>query len=322
MRFFFIAVISMTNVAIVFPGQGSQSVGMMTAWNDYQSIAENVYSQASEALGYDLWKIVSDGPESDLNQTHITQPAMLCAGVACWQITQQSNALPEPKMMAGHSLGEYTALVCANSMDLSSAVKLVAKRGELMQSAVAVGEGSMAAIIGLDDEDVIRACEIVKEGIVEAVNFNAPGQVVIAGNKSAVETAMANAKILGAKRALPLPVSVPSHCSLMREAADQLKEALDAVDLVMPGVPVVHNQNASIASSTDEIRDLLKKQLYQPVKWVESVQAIHASGIDTLVECGPGKVLTGLTRRIEKSMQAQAVFDAASLQKTIESFSE
>lgn len=319
---FFIAVISMTNVAIVFPGQGSQSVGMMTAWDDYQTIVESVYSQASEALGYDLWKIVSEGPDNELNQTHITQPAMLCAGVACWQIAQQSNALPEPKMMAGHSLGEYTALVCANSIDLASAVKLVAQRGELMQSAVAVGEGSMAAIIGLDDEDVIKACEIVKEGIVEAVNFNAPGQVVIAGNKQAVETAMANTKILGAKRALPLPVSVPSHCSLMREAADQLGEALDDINIAMPQIPVIHNQNAAVANSTDEIRDLLIKQLYQPVKWVESVQTMHSKGIDTLVECGPGKVLAGLTRRIEKSMQGHAVFDAASLQKTIESFSE
>lgn len=320
---FFIAVISMTNVAIVFPGQGSQSVGMMTAWGDYQTIVQSVYSEASEALGYDLWKIVSEGPESELNQTHITQPAMLCAGVACWQIAQQSNTLVAvPKMMAGHSLGEYTALVCANSINLSSAVKLVAQRGELMQSAVALGEGSMAAIIGLDDEDVIRACEIVKEGVVEAVNFNAPGQVVIAGNKQAVETAMANTKILGAKRALPLPVSVPSHCSLMREAAEQLGEALDTVNIAMPQIPVVHNQNAAVAKSTDEIRDLLIKQLYQPVKWVESVQTMHAKGIDTLVECGPGKVLTGLTRRIEKSMQGHAIFDAASLQKTIESFSE
>lgn len=319
---FFIAVISMTNVAIVFPGQGSQSVGMMTAWGDHQTIVESVYSQASEALGYDLWKVVSEGPESELNQTHITQPAMLCAGVACWRILQQSNVIPEPKMMAGHSLGEYTALVCAKSMDLVSAVRLVAKRGELMQSAVAMGEGAMAAIIGLDDEDVIRACAGVKIGVVEAVNFNAPGQVVIAGNKDAVEIAIGNAKALGAKRALPLPVSVPSHCSLMRNAAEQLGETLDSIDIVMPQIPVIHGQSASSANSTDEVRELIKKQLYKPVKWVESVQIMHSKGIDTLVECGPGKVLAGLTRRIEKSMQGHAIFDEASLQKTIESFSE
>lgn len=312
----------MTNVAIVFPGQGSQSVGMMTAWGDHQAIVESVYAQASEALGYDLWEIVREGPESELNQTHITQPAMLCAGVACWEIVKQADFFANPTMMAGHSLGEYTALVCAESLDLAIAVKLVAKRGELMQSAVAVGEGSMAAIIGLDDKDVIQACADVNEGIVEAVNFNAPGQVVIAGNKLAVEVAMSNAKELGAKRALPLPVSVPSHCSLMREAADALGEALDDINIAMPQIPVIHNQNAEIANSTDEIRGLLIKQLYQPVKWVESVQTMHAKGINTLIECGPGKVLAGLTRRIEKSMLGQAIFDAASLQKTIESFSE
>ncbi len=312
----------MTNVAIVFPGQGSQSVGMMTAWNEYQTIVESTYSQASEALGYDLWKIVSEGPESELNQTHITQPAMLCAGVACWSILQQSSDLAKPAMLAGHSLGEYTALVCAESLDLATAVQLVTKRGELMQSAVAVGEGSMAAIIGLDDKDVIQACANVSEGVVQAVNFNAPGQVVIAGNKHAVEVAMSNAKELGAKRALPLPVSVPSHCSLMREAAEALGEALDDINIAMPQIPVIHNQNAAVANSADEIRDLLIKQLYQPVKWVESVQTMHSKGIDTLVECGPGKVLAGLTRRIDKSMQGHAVFDAASLQKTIESFSE
>lgn len=312
----------MTNVAIVFPGQGSQSVGMMTAWDDFQTIVQNVYAEASEALGYDLWKVVSEGPESELNQTHITQPAMLCAGVACWRIMQKSNSLTEPQIMAGHSLGEYTALVCAESLNLTSAVKLVARRGDLMQSAVAVGEGSMAAIIGLEDKDVIQACANVKQGVAEAVNFNAPGQVVIAGSKQAVELAMSNAKELGAKRALPLPVSVPSHCSLMREAADQLGETLEDVDIAMPRIPVIHNQNAATAGSTDEIRGLLIKQLYQPVKWVESVQNMHAKGIDTLVECGPGKVLTGLTRRIEKSMQGHAIFDAASLQKTIDSLSE
>ncbi len=312
----------MAKLAFVFPGQGSQSVGMMATWNHNQSTVDNVYNQASEVLGYDLRKLVNEGPDSELNKTEITQPAMLCAGVASWQIIQQSGELAEPQLMAGHSLGEYTALVCSQSIELSSAVSLVAKRGALMQSAVATGEGSMAAIIGLTDEGVIRACSDVDSGIVEAVNFNAPGQVVIAGNKQSVEKAMENAKLLGAKRALPLPVSVPSHCSLMQPAAEQLADELEKTNINMPAIPVIHNQSADVASSTDEIRALLKKQIYQPVRWVESVQKMHAQGIECLIECGPGKVLSGLTRRIEKSMQGQAVFDAASLEKTIESFTE
>jgi len=312
----------MTNTAFVFPGQGSQSVGMMTTWGDHQTVVQTVYDEASENLGYDLWKLVSEGPETELNNTEITQPAMLCAGVASWRVVQQCGGFPEARMMAGHSLGEYTALVCSQSLNLGDAVNLVAKRGALMQTAVAAGEGSMAAIIGLADEDVIRACGDVENGVVEAVNFNAPGQVVIAGNKQAVEKAMENAKGLGAKRALPLPVSVPSHCSLMQQAAEQLGTELDTLDITMPGVTIIHNQNANLANSVDEIRDLLKKQLYQPVKWVESIKHMHAKGIVNLVECGPGKVLSGLTRRIEKSMQGHAVFDADSLTKTKESLAE
>jgi len=312
----------MTEIAIVFPGQGSQSVGMMADWGGYQKVVQDIYAQASEALAYDLWKIVSEGPVEKLNQTEITQPAMLCAGVACWQIIRGLDAFPQAQLMAGHSLGEYTALVCSGSFDLESAVKLVAKRGRLMQSAVLAGEGSMAAIIGLPDEEVRKACSQVDSGIVEAVNFNAPGQVVIAGQKSAVEAAMENAKALGAKRALPLPVSVPSHCSLMRSAADELFETLESIPIKMPELPVIHNQNAEVAKSVDEIRFVLKKQLYQPVKWVESVMAMHSQGIECLVECGPGKVLSGLTRRIEKELRAEAVFDTASLEKTIQSFSE
>jgi [acyl-carrier-protein] S-malonyltransferase len=303
--------------AIVFPGQGSQSVGMMTHWGDYQSLVIDVYAEASEALGYDLWQVVCEGPEERLNRTEITQPAMLCAGVACWQILQQSNAMPAIELMAGHSLGEYTALVCAQSLDLSSAVKLVAKRGKLMQSAVAVGEGAMAAIIGLGDEEVKIVCSNVTSGVVEAVNFNAPGQVVIAGQKTAVEEAMQQAKSLGAKRALPLPVSVPSHCSLMEQAANELFEMLEATSFAMPSIAVVHNQNAGIAENQDEIRQLLKKQLYQPVQWVDSVIYMHSRGIGRLIECGPGKVLSGLARRIDKSLESAAVFDSDSLEKTI-----
>ena len=309
----------MTSFAYVFPGQGSQSVGMMTAWDDHQSSVVEVFDEASEALGSDLWALVSKGPEAILNQTEVTQPAMLCSGVASWLVASQQPGMPQAGMMAGHSLGEYTALVCAGSLELASAVKLVAHRGQLMQSAVAAGEGAMAAIIGLTDEEVQQVCTKIKCGVVEAVNFNAPGQVVIAGETAAVEAAMSSAKTRGAKRALPLPVSVPSHCSLMKDAARQLAEELETLPIKMPGVPIVHNQSASIATSTDEIRERLQLQLYQPVKWVASVELMHASGMTTLIECGPGKVLTGLTRRIEKSLQAYAVFDADSLDNTQQS---
>jgi len=312
----------MTSFAYVFPGQGSQSVGMMSAWEDYQPVVAEVFNEASDALGYDLWALVSEGPEARLNQTEMTQPAMLCADVACWRIISAQAGMPEAAMMAGHSLGEYSALVCAGSLELTSAVKLVAHRGQLMQSAVEAGEGSMAAIIGLADEDVLKACAAITDGVVEAVNFNAPGQVVIAGESAAVEAAMAQAKTLGAKRALPLPVSVPSHCSLMKDAARQLAEELETLPVKMPQIPVVHNQSASVATSVDEIRERLQLQLYQPVKWVASVELMHARGITTLVECGPGKVLTGLARRIEKSLQAFAVFDADSLDNTQQSIGD
>lgn len=304
----------MSKNAIVFPGQGSQSLGMMTSWEDHQSTVHDLYAEASEALGYDLWAVVTEGPESKLNQTEITQPAMLCAGVASWEIMKMDSAA-EAELMAGHSLGEYTALVCAGSISLLDAVKLVRTRGQLMQSAVAEGEGSMAAIMGLDDADVIKACESVTTGIVEAVNFNAPGQVVIAGQANAVTEAMSNAGDLGAKRALPLSVSVPSHCSLMNDAAEQLADALQGVNMVMPKIPVVHNQNAGIADSVADIRELLKLQLFKPVKWVDCVQIMASKGIDTLVECGPGRVLAGLTRRINRDLTAHAIYDAASLLK-------
>jgi [acyl-carrier-protein] S-malonyltransferase len=312
----------MTNFAYVFPGQGSQSVGMMNAWEEHQSSVIEVFNEASEALGYDLWALVSKGPEARLNETEVTQPAMLCAGVASWRVASQQPDMPQAVMMAGHSLGEYSALVCAGSLELTSAVKLVAHRGQLMQAAIAAGEGAMAAIIGLTDEDVLKACAAINSGVVEAVNFNAPGQVFIAGETAAVEAAMTQAKELGAKRALPLPVSVPSHCSLMKDAARQLAEELETLTIKMPEIPIVHNQSASVAASIDEIRERLQLQLYQPVKWVASVEQMHAGGVTTLVECGPGKVLTGLARRIEKSLQAFAVFDADSLENMHQSIGE
>jgi [acyl-carrier-protein] S-malonyltransferase len=312
----------MTNFAYVFPGQGSQSVGMMNAWEEHQSSVIEVFNEASDALGYDLWALVSKGPEARLNETEVTQPAMLCAGVASWRLASQQADMPQAVMMAGHSLGEYSALVCAGSLELSSAVQLVAHRGQLMQAAVAADAGAMAAIIGLSDEDVVEACATISSGVVEAVNFNAPGQVVIAGETAAVEAAMTQAKEMGAKRALPLPVSVPSHCSLMKDAARQLAEELETLPVKMPNIPIVHNQSASVATSIDEIRERLQLQLYQPVKWVASVELMHARGVTTLVECGPGKVLTGLTRRIEKSLQAFAVFDADSLENMQQSIGE
>ncbi|MEE8364536.1 MAG: ACP S-malonyltransferase [Gammaproteobacteria bacterium] len=312
----------MAKIACVFPGQGAQSVGMMTVWGDYQTLVKETYAQASDALGYDLWKLVSEGPEERLNQTEITQPAMLCAGVVCWKIATQQIEIPNASLMAGHSFGEYSALVCAQSLDLESAVKLVAKRGILMQSAVATGAGSMAVILGLDDIAVIEACAKVQEGIVEATNFNAPGQVAIAGHKASVDAALVNAKAMGAKRTLPLAVSVPSHSSLMQDAAEELFEVFNSINFSMPIIPIIHNQNAGIAQSVDEIKQLLRKQLYQPVRWADGVREMHTQGIECLVECGPGKVLSGLTRRIEKTMHAQAVFDTASLENTIQYFSE
>lgn len=311
----------MTNLAFVFPGQGSQSVGMMNAWEDHQTLVDDVFKEASDALSYDLKDLVSSGPAEKLNQTEITQPAMLASGVAAFRVWQSLN-LPTASVYAGHSLGEYTALVCANSLKFADAVKLVAERGRLMQSAVADGEGAMAAIIGLEDEDVVKACALVEQGIVSAVNFNSPGQVVIAGNKASVEKAMENAKELGAKRALPLPVSVPSHCALMQSAADQLAQTLKEVEIKMPEVQVLHNQNAQAANTENEIRELLRLQLFQPVLWVDCVNTMHKAQADTLIEFGPGKVLTGLTRRINKSMNGLAVFDKDSLDKTIQTIAE
>ena len=312
----------MIKYAYVFPGQGSQSVGMMAAWEDRQSIVDEVFATASEVLGYDLRSLVGNGPEEELNRTEVTQPAMLCAGVASWRVASSTAGMPPAAMMAGHSLGEYTALVCGGSIELGDAVRLVARRGQLMQSAVASGEGAMAAIIGLDDDEVVAACARADTGVVEAVNFNAPGQVVIAGARAAVEQAMAIAQQAGARRALPLPVSVPSHCSLMREAAEQLGAELEQLEIGMPVLPVVHNQNAAVAGSVEEIRERLRLQLHQPVKWVASVREMHRAGIGGLIECGPGKVLTGLTRRIEKSLQGFAVFDAESLAVTQQSIGE
>ncbi len=305
------------SLAFVFPGQGSQSIGMLSDFAAAHPIVTETFDQASTALGYDLWKVVQAGPVEKLNQTEVTQPAMLAAGVATWRVWQSQNEV-KPVVMAGHSLGEYTALVCAGVMAFEDAIKLVAERGRLMQSAVPEGEGAMAAILGLDDDVVIDTCDRASLGeVVSAVNFNSPGQIVIAGKKAAVERAVEIAKAEGAKRALLLPVSVPSHCSLMAPAAEQLKANMAEIKFNTPEIPVINNVDVKAEVDPDAIRNALARQLYSPVRWVEIIEAMSAQGVGHVVECGPGKVLAGLNKRIVKSMVAMPVFDPASLEKAL-----
>lgn len=299
--------------AFVFPGQGSQSVGMLDALADAHPLVTQTFAEASDAMGTDLWRLVHEGPDDELNRTDRTQPAMLAAGVAVWRVLQQTG-VPAPAVMAGHSLGEYTALVCAGALDFADAVSLVADRGRFMQDAVPSGEGAMAAILGLSDEQVADVCDAAAQGeVVQPVNYNAPGQVVIAGGAAAVERAVAGAKEAGAKRAMPLPVSVPSHCALMAPAAERLAERLREIAVQPPQIPVIHNVDVASTNDADAIRDRLVRQLHSPVRWVETIQALAARGVDTVVECGPGKVLSGLTRRIDKTLDSRAVHDPASL---------
>lgn len=300
-------------LACIFPGQGSQSVGMLSDLAATTGIVTETFAEASTALGYDLWALTQNGPADRLNQTEVTQPAMLAAGVAVWRAWEQRGGA-RPKWLAGHSLGEYTALVCAGAMTLGDAAGLVEERGRFMQEAVPEGQGAMAAILGLDDQQVIDVCAQAAQGdIVAAVNFNAPGQVVIAGSAAAVERASDLARAAGAKRALRLPVSVPSHCALMQPAAERLMERLRSVKVAAPAIPVLHNVDVSSQSDPDAIRDRLARQLYSPVRWVETIQAMAAQGVDSLIECGPGKVLAGLGRRIDKDLQHLAVYDGESL---------
>ena len=289
--------------ACVFPGQGSQSIGMMAEFSDQYSEVKDLFSRASDALGYDLAAIISTGPVEELNKTECTQPAMLTAGVAAWKVLRMNTEL-KPALLAGHSLGEYTALVCSGAMKFEDAVKLVAERGRLMQNAVPQGIGAMAAILGLDDDQVIAVCEQATSDtmIVQAVNFNSPGQVVIAGHDNAVEKAMVLAKEAKAKRALKLPVSVPSHSSLMTEAANQLAEVLSSIEIKSPEIPVLHNVDGKTHSDSNEIKQCLQQQLHNPVLWVDTVHNLIAQGVDNIVECGPGKILAGLNRRIDKSL--------------------
>lgn len=291
--------------AFLFPGQGSQSVGMMQGFGELP-IVRSTFDQASQVLGQNLWQMATE-PNEELNQTANTQPLMLTAGIATWRAWLEAGGV-QPAMMAGHSLGEYTALVAAGAIDFAAALPLVRYRAQVMQDAVAEGVGAMAAILGLDDDVVRAVCAEAAQGeVLEAVNFNSPGQVVIAGNKSAVERGMEAAKATGAKRALILPVSVPSHCALMKPAADKLAAYLENVAVQAPQVPVLHNADVAAYNDAARIKDALVRQLYSPVRWAESVQAIAAQGVTLAAECGPGKVLAGLNKRIAGDMTCYAL---------------
>ena len=304
----------MKKFAMVFPGQGSQTVGMLAELAGDYPIVQETFKQASEVLGYDLWQLVQEGPAEELNKTWQTQPALLTASVAVYRVWQQKYSALKPEVMAGHSLGEYSALVCAGVLDFQDAVKLVELRGKLMQQAVPEGTGAMYAIIGLDNDAIINACKQAEQGeVVSAVNFNSPGQVVIAGAKAAVERAAALCKEAGAKRALPLAVSVPSHCALMKPAADQLSVSLESITLKEAGVSVLNNVDVKNEIEADAIRNALVRQLYSPVRWTETVEKMAQNGVEVLVEVGPGKVLNGLTKRIVDSLQAVSVNDVKSL---------
>jgi [acyl-carrier-protein] S-malonyltransferase len=311
------------NIVVVFPGQGSQSIGMLSDYAETWPQIEETFKQASDVLGYDCWDIVCNGPAEKLNQTEITQPIMLAADIAVMRVMQQQCMLT-PIVFAGHSLGEYAALVAAQSLDFQDAIKLVCRRGQLMQAAVPKGEGAMAVIIGLGDEPITNICKQVSEDVgapVEAVNFNSPGQVVIAGATEAVNKAIELLKEEGAKRALPLPVSVPSHSSLMKPAADQLADYLKDVTINTPAIQVIHNVDAKSHEKPDEIRDALVRQLYNPVRWTQTIKII-SDGADAVVECGPGKVLGGLTRRINNEVKSFSLDSIAGMDKFLDAMAQ
>ncbi|UQB42779.1 ACP S-malonyltransferase [Thiomicrospira microaerophila] len=304
--------------AFIFPGQGSQSVGMLSDLAQSYGVVNEVFSEASSVLDYDLWQIVQQGPESQLNQTFVTQPAMLAAGIAVFRTLQQVQPDLKPSFLAGHSLGEYTALVASGVMSLSQGIELVAERGRLMQQAVPAGEGAMAAVLGLEDQQVIELCELAaQDQVVEAVNFNSPGQVVIAGNQAAVGRAMQLAEEKGAKKVVPLAVSVPSHCALMKPAADLLASKLAGMTFSQPQVAVLHNVAVQVYDDAESIKAALVEQLYRPVQWVKTIEYMKATGVEKLLELGPGKVLAGLNRRIDRRMAIDSIFDTATLSNLI-----
>lgn len=298
--------------AFLFPGQGSQSVGMLADLATHYPLVQQTFSEASDALDYDLWALVQDETDGRLNQTEFTQPALLSAGVACWRVWC-SLSDERPEQFAGHSLGEYTALVCAGAIGFADAVKLVSLRGQLMQQAVPQGQGAMAAILGLDDQQVIDLCESITgqqpgtESLVSAANFNSPGQVVIAGQSAAIELAIVQAKEAGARRAQALSVSVPSHCLLMKPAAEKLHQAMSALEWQLPNIPVIQNVDADVHHDIDGIQQALASQLYQPVRWTQCVLRLQSAGVERYAECGPGKVLAGLVKRIGNARGAPII---------------
>ena len=307
----------MMTTAFVFPGQGSQSLGMLAELAAVHAAVESTFAEASDVLGYDLWQLVQQGPEAELNKTTNTQPALLASSVATSRVWNELSQ-NEPVIMAGHSLGEYSALVCSGALTFTDAVQLVADRGAYMQDAVPEDTGSMAAVLGLEEGQIETICDQAAQGqIVSAANYNSSGQVVIAGHKEAVERAVELAKTAGAKRSVILPVSVPSHCALMQIAADRFAERLDTVNFEQPNIPVLHNVDATEHSDVGEIKLALQDQLCQPVRWVETIQKMVSKDINTIVECGPGKVLSGLIKRIDRSLNIFPVFDPTSLDKAL-----
>lgn len=305
------------NLAFVFPGQGSQSVGMLGELADQYSVVKETFDEASDVFGRDMWQLACEGPAEDLSKTEITQPIMLIAGVAVWRAWQSVSDV-RPAMMAGHSLGEYTAYVCSGAISLAAGVSLVKTRGELMRDACPGGAGKMAAILGLDDEATVAVCKNAEEGeVVQAVNFNAPGQVVIAGHSNAVDRAIIRAKEAGAKKAMPLAVSVPCHSALMKPASESLAEALMATDFRQPDVPVINNVDAKVELDPQRIREKLVSQLYSPVLWVDSVKAMAEQGINLTIECGPGKVLSAMNKRIDRKVGVVSLQDPTLFNKAL-----
>jgi len=312
----------MTQHAFIFPGQGSQAIGMLAELAAIYPIVQETFTEASDILGYDLWQLAQNGPEDTLNQTDKTQPALLASGVAMWRIWQAQGGT-YPSLMAGHSFGEYTALVCAESISYADGVELARDRGQFMQAAVNTVEGSMAAVLGLDDATIIAVCEQAAQGeVVAAVNFNAPGQVVIAGHQSAVERALKLAKSAGAKKAMPLRVSVPAHCALMAPAAENMAQRLADVTINTPKVPVLHNLDVRSRTEAADIRYALVAQLYNPVRWVDTIKAIDAAGVTLLFTCGPGKVLSGLNKRIDPQIETLHLSDPAALDTALHKAAE
>ena len=311
----------MQKTAFLFPGQGSQSVGMMAAIAGNSGLVEQTFEEASNVLGYDLWAVSRDGPAERLGQTEVTQPALLAAGIATWRIWKDLGGF-NPNFLAGHSLGEYTALVAAGSIEFTDAIALVAERGKMMQEATPAGSGAMAAVIGLDDEVLAEVCVTAAQGqVVSCANFNSPGQVVIAGDKDAVDRACTLASEAGARAAIPLSVSAPSHCLLMRPAAERFEKVLSTLAISEGEIPVIHNVDVASHQDSDEIRSALAMQLWQPVRWSATIQSLISMGVGHFAECGPGKVLAGLNRRISRDISTVALIDHDTLANTVKSWS-